>query len=351
MANIMGSVVTNNVNNGNFDNLASSIKINGSSMDQVNNTLKWQHNNMVDIYGYYEIPGVSILNTNIAYCPRAITLVPNILFMVKLPPNNICFRLDNTVDPRWTLISKSGACGELSDAFQELSVMENIPVRTVTIPSIGHAIDEVYINGSWITIDPSIAVLSNYYDGVINNPHMYELPGIEGGWGENVLYAYAQYPNGTMTDVTYRYTNTSRVTIQVLNINNTPLSKINATVDDNPVQHISDENGTIIFDIKTGTHSFNVKNASFSGFITRDINGNSSFNITLTYVGDGGSLENTIYSPLIYKILNYLLDFVLVAIILISILFLIRYAIVKADYLDLIKNVNIPTVIAYVHRK
>jgi len=52
--------------------------------------------------------------------------------------------------------------------------------------------DEVFVDGSWIHLDPC--------EAAVNEPLIYE------GWGKNQTYIFAFSSNGTIEDVTAKYT-------------------------------------------------------------------------------------------------------------------------------------------------
>jgi len=62
-------------------------------------------------------------------------------------------------------------------------------------------------NGQWIVVDPSWPKFNE-------TPAFYEY-----GRGLNISYVYALYPNGSVEDVTTRYTDTGIVNIKVVDVN------------------------------------------------------------------------------------------------------------------------------------
>lgn len=185
---IMKSVVEIYEKSGYFEDLAKSVFENKTdNVSKVKAILKWQEEKML---------------TSNTYGNSYKILFSNIHIITK--PPKICIRLSGHENPKWTLISKCGACEEDAIAFMEFATLGNLTVRSIHMHGEDHNFDEMFINGSWITVDPTQRVDKGY-----NVPPDF----FEKEWKLNISYAYAIYPNDTVEDVTYRYTNTSNLTL------------------------------------------------------------------------------------------------------------------------------------------
>ena len=162
-----------------------------NDVDKALKIQKWVYGNLVNVYKEYDID--------------------NYIVFTSKPPF-VCIRLIGDKYPLWVLATRCGACMEYSLLYRELAYAANLTVRSVHNPGEDHNWDEVYINGTWIIVDPSLGkfnVSSRYYE--IHR-------------GLNVSYVYAKYTNGTAVDITERYTNTSTIKIKVIQ-NNTPVAQ------------------------------------------------------------------------------------------------------------------------------
>ena len=135
----------------------------------------------------------------------------------------ICIRLIKHENPLWVLKSRCGACEEYAMLFMEMANAANLTVRSIYNHGEDHNWDEILINGKWIVVDPSIVNLSENETG-FNVTQMLN----ERWW--NISHTRALYPNGTIEDVTYRYTNLSNLTIIALDENKTPVSNVSIRV-------------------------------------------------------------------------------------------------------------------------
>ena len=154
-----------------------------NDVDKALKIQKWVYGNLVNVYKEYDID--------------------NYIVFTSKPPF-VCIRLIGDKYPLWVLATRCGACMEYSLLYRELAYAANLTVRSVHNPGEDHNWDEVYINGTWIIVDPSLGkfnVSSRYYE--IHR-------------GLNVSYVYAKYTNGTAVDITERYTNTSIIKIKAV---------------------------------------------------------------------------------------------------------------------------------------
>jgi len=142
--------------------------------------------------------------------------IDHYIYFISKPPF-VCLRLGNKNYPLWVLTSKCGACEEYSLLFREIANMANLTVRSIHNPGEDHNWDEVLVNGSWIIVDPGWPIFNP-------PPSFYEMNrSINGSNGLNMSYVYGVYPNGTIIDLTERYTNVSSIKISVVDENNNPV--------------------------------------------------------------------------------------------------------------------------------
>ncbi|MBU3897061.1 MAG: hypothetical protein KJ697_03980 [Nanoarchaeota archaeon] len=136
------------------------------------------------------------------------TVLPGLIIRSEDP--HICIPLNENKYVLWVLTGKCGACLEYSLLYREIANESNLTVRSVHNYGEDHNWDEVLIDNKWIIVDPSM-----YWFNV--SPFDEETR--RGPNGLNMSYVFAEYSNGTQEDITYRYTNTSNITIKILNKN------------------------------------------------------------------------------------------------------------------------------------
>ena len=122
---------------------------------------------------------------------------------INLEPPYLCIRLIKHSYSLWILTSRCGACEEYALLYMEMANEAGLKVRSIHNHGEEHNWDEVFIDGRWVIVDPS----QHLFDP---NPSIYEL-----GRHLNVSYVFALYPNGTIEDVTSRYTRTSTMKIRI----------------------------------------------------------------------------------------------------------------------------------------
>ena len=122
---------------------------------------------------------------------------------INLEPPYFCIRLINHDYPLWVLTSRCGACEEYALLYMEMANEAGLKVRSIHNHGEEHNWDEVFINDRWIIVDPSARLFDP-------SPSIYER-----GRRLNVSYIFALYPNGSIEDVTNRYTRTSTIKIRV----------------------------------------------------------------------------------------------------------------------------------------
>ena len=315
--NLMNNIVSDNVNNGYFAAIANqTFKEKYDNESIARSILDWQNENMFDIQGYYQI------NTYNSF-PKSINLFSNVFLVLKLPPD-ICLRTPDQVDSKWTLISKEGMCGEFAKAFCQLANYTNLSYRTIYFIGEDHTFNEAYFNNSWNTIDSSIG-------GFNVDPYMYEKD-----WGYNIVFAIAKYPNGSTDDVTYRYSNTSIVSINVLDENNNKIDNANISIIGfknnnnltNPVLFKSNSNGLFNMYLKQGHYLISASNGSYSGISNIIVNQSSTneFNVTINkiVINKDGLMSNTFYEKIISDFGTYLLELVIILLMVYDLMLIIK---------------------------
>lgn len=128
----------------------------------------------------------------------------------------ICFRTFNDDDSLWILTTRYGRCGEFSLIFRDMAREAGLTVRRVRCSGENHDWNEVLIDDDWIIVDATAVNLPNH-NGLQDRGFM------ERKAGGNVSYIYA-YPNDVLEDITYRYSNTTNITIFVKDIEENPIS-------------------------------------------------------------------------------------------------------------------------------
>lgn len=93
-----------------------------------------------------------------------------------------------------------GKCGEFALVYTGLCLVNDIPVRLVIDCSMktdnrstgDHVWNEIYINGSWVHVDPT--------ENKVNQPYLYR-----DQWNKNVNRVYAITSSNEVVDVTDKY--------------------------------------------------------------------------------------------------------------------------------------------------
>ena len=124
--------------------------------------------------------------------------------MIYLEPPYFCIRIFKHDYPLWVLTSRCGECEEYALLYMEMANEAGLKVRSVHNHGEEHNWDEVLINGRWVIVDPS----QHLFD---HNPSVYETHR-----HLNVSYVFALYLNGSVEDVTSRYTRMSTIKIKVM---------------------------------------------------------------------------------------------------------------------------------------
>ena len=89
--------------------------------------------------------------------------------------------------------------------------MANLTVRSAHNAGEDHNWDEVFIDGRWIIVDPGWPIFNPSPDFYERNRSL------------NISFVYGTYPNGTIVDLTERYTNVSLLKVSVVDEKNNPI--------------------------------------------------------------------------------------------------------------------------------
>ena len=110
----------------------------------------------------------------------------------------------------WVMSVRRGACEENAILFAELARDAGIKARIIFNLGEDHVWNEVWINSSWKHFDATLSE-ENRFD----NPGFYERSKAEGGWEKQLSYVYSVDLNGTVSDVTKKYTDTGHLLVKV----------------------------------------------------------------------------------------------------------------------------------------
>lgn len=121
----------------------------------------------------------------------------------------------DTDNPSWIFFYKRGSCGEYATLFVKMAELAGINSRKVFNPAEDHSWAEVYLNGSWVQVDPS--------NNEFINPADYEK---ERGFGMSYVYTIE---NGEVVELTSQYTGTAVLTVRVVK-DNEPVQGVEITV-------------------------------------------------------------------------------------------------------------------------
>ena len=110
----------------------------------------------------------------------------------------------------WVMSVKRGGCEENAILFAELARNAGIKSRVIYNAGEDHVWNEVWVNRSWTHFDATLSEQDRF-----NNPGFYERPRDERGWGKQLSYVYSVDSDGTIRNVTNRYTNTGNLVVNV----------------------------------------------------------------------------------------------------------------------------------------
>jgi len=225
LINQMNGYSTSQTFNQNVNELTEIILLNSTNDYEKTKALyDWSNINSKNIYGVYSKKAF-------------IQIYPLHLY---LTPPYYCIRLIEHQNPEWILSSRCGACEEFSQIFMILADNANLTVRSVHNHGYDHNWNEVFIDGKWIIVDPSMNrfdVPPSYYEDDLD-------------WVST--YVFAIYPNGTKEDITSRYTNLSHLTLRVTDDKMNPVSNASVSVFSNNHPKHSEINTT--FQTKTNSN-------------------------------------------------------------------------------------------------
>lgn len=199
-----------------------------------------------------------------------------------------CIRIIQHKYPLWILTSHCGACGEYSLLFREMANAANLNVRSIHNPGEDHNWDEVLIDGKWIIVDPTRVNLLHNSTGFNYSAFDYEI-----GRGLNISYVFAEYPNGNEEDISYRYTNLSRITFTLIDRRGSFISNAVIYAISNNLKNIqidtmlnctTNEKGQCSLTIGGGNYKFIAKTNDFiplSNETSKIIEENKKYNVTL----------------------------------------------------------------------
>lgn len=170
----------------------------------------------------------------------------------------LCLRTFGDNDPLWILTSRCGSCGEYSNLFMEMANHAGLKVRRVHAPGEDHIWNEVFLNNSWIAVDPTNVFLPTN-NGFVNTNFMEEN-------GTNISYIYANYPNNnSIEDITYRYTNLTKIIVKTLDENGNPISNVKIKILSNNLNRRKEiDTGLIKKSNSTGYCSFLIGGGSYT---------------------------------------------------------------------------------------
>lgn len=153
--------------------------------------LAWFNHDGGNIYNIYG-------STSIGYFYWGSNKMPGLFITTRLSP------------PLFTLTTRCGACSEHSLLFREMAQQAGIEVRRAVCAEIDHSWDEVKVNGTWITVDPSNVDFDRNRSGYNLSARGFESVHT---LSKNISYVYAEYPDGHREDITSRYTNLTTISI------------------------------------------------------------------------------------------------------------------------------------------
>jgi len=140
---------------------------------------------------------------------KMLVSIPYLNLLIFSVEPYFCFHTFGKDNPSWILTSRCGACEEYSLLFREMASIANLTARRVVCTGENHLWDEILINGTWIVVDPTEVDLP-LSSGFNLSTRFFEQK------VKNVSHVYAEYQNGTIEDITYRYTNLTNVSFLTL---------------------------------------------------------------------------------------------------------------------------------------
>ncbi len=209
------------------------------------------------------------------------------------------WRTENPL-PTWVMSVRRGACEENAILFAELACNAGVNTRVVFNHGEDHVWNEVWINNSWKHFDATLSK-ENRFD----NPGFYERSKAEGGWEKQLSYVYSINENGTISDVTKRYTETGNLIVKVER-NGTPIENAKVIIksgflmEDRPrsykepqfaVEDYTDNNGSCSFNLGKNNYTIIAQVAGKRAEIEVTLLENSSKTVDLHLEESGTPLE------------------------------------------------------------
>lgn len=204
----------------------------------------------------------------------------------------IGFRTFDDRDSLWVLTSRYGHCGEFSLIFRDMAHAAGLTVRRVICPGEDHVWNEVLINDSWIIVDSTAVNLPNGIGYNFSHDFMERKRD-----SRNVSYVYAEYPDWTTEDITYRYTNLTNITIRAVESNGKPVSDVKIKLLSSNYGHnekteltkTTNEAGQCTFAIGGGDYTFIAEKGGIiplSGQVSGKYFENQSYNVDVVLRSD-----------------------------------------------------------------
>jgi len=160
-------------------------------------------------------------------------------------------------DALWVLTSEYGHCGEYGLLFREMANAADLNVTTVTCAGEDHVWNEVKIGNQWITVDATrVGSASDNGYNVSRNFMEEKVAGTRGTTQGNVSYVSAEFINGSIIDVTSRYSKTVNVTVTILSSEGKPLSNVEIIIHSNNRYFDRDTNKKGLITNQSGQCSF-----------------------------------------------------------------------------------------------
>ncbi|PNX49790.1 MAG: hypothetical protein BV457_00470 [Thermoplasmata archaeon M9B1D] len=177
----------------------------------------------------------------------------------------IGIRTFNDKDSLWILTSRYGHCGEYALIFRDMADEAGLTVRRARCFGEDHEWNEVLINGTWIVIDAT-RVGTAKDNGYNVSPKFMEkkVAGNRGTTEGNVSYVIAEYLNGTIVDITSRYTKIVNISIAAQDENGNTLSNVKIKIKSNNrysaydtrLSNTTNQNGICSFTLGGGDYIF-----------------------------------------------------------------------------------------------
>jgi hypothetical protein len=172
-------------------------------------------------------------------------------------------------NPLWVYNRRCGQCGEYSALFMEMAHRANLTVRSVSCSGEDHAWDEVFIpeENEWKIIDPTAVKLPDSTGYQSSDFMERKVAGDLHQKQGNVSYVFAQYPNGTKEDITYRYTNLTNITVLITDENGLPqpnmiinvISNNRGGARDTGLNKKTNDTGQFTFTVGGGSYTFQIQ--------------------------------------------------------------------------------------------